>query len=119
MKINTITNLGRRLKRKFFHILKKIGWEPFSSASPETIIALERAFDLTKDLGGGYYEFGLYKGYSFYKAHQFAKKYNHEQVFFGFDSFEGLPIIKENSPDFGWKFLPGQYKGSIDEVKKT
>jgi hypothetical protein len=68
--------LLQRLKRKFFHILEKFGYKPFSPTTPDTILELERAFKLTKNIKGDYYEFGVYKGYSFYKAHQFAKKYN-------------------------------------------
>ena len=59
----------------------------FYSASPETPKAVIRALTLNRDVQGQYYEFGLYKGYSFYRAVKASPGIKH----FAFDSFEGLP----------------------------
>lgn len=112
--------LTQRIKRKIFHILKKFGYKSFYTATPDTIPALKKAFQLTKELDGDYYEFGLFEGYSFYKAHKFGNKYGKNKIsFFGFDSFEGLPNIDKASLDFGWKFRVGQYACSFEQVKKN
>lgn len=63
----------------------------FFSATPETPKAVVRALAMTKELPGHYYEFGLYKGYAFYKAVTHSPRIMH----FGFDSFLGLPNTDE------------------------
>lgn len=82
----------------------------FYSATPDTPRAVIKALRLNKELPGHYYEFGLYKGYSFYKAIKASPDIKH----FAFDSFEGLPENNE-----GGKFNKGEYAGSLDYVKEN
>jgi len=82
----------------------------FYSATPDTPKAVVRALKINRDLPGHYYEFGLYKGYSFYKAVKATPLPNIK--YFAFDSFEGLPESNE-----GGKFTKGQYAGSLEYVK--
>ena len=42
--------------------------------------------------GHGYYEFGLFRGFSFWYAEQVSREYTDASFrLLGFDSFEGLP----------------------------
>lgn len=93
----------------------------FSSATPELGAGLERTFEAAVELGSlrdgaDYCEFGLFKGYSFWKAQQEAKKFGLPCRFFGFDSFSGLPEIGEvDRTDYG-EFRAGQYSCSQQQV---
>jgi Macrocin-O-methyltransferase (TylF) len=105
-----------------------IGSEPqgtgFYTASPDLLVALVRAFniqklrasvgpDLLKD--HGYYEFGLFKGFSFWFAEQLAREYADPTFrLHGFDSFEGLPRPQLDSETAS--FLKGDFKGSYEAV---
>jgi hypothetical protein len=70
--------------------------------SPMLLTAILKAFKIQtssqgengKSLleGHGYYEFGVFKGFSFWFAEWFSREYTGENFrFYGFDSFEGLP----------------------------
>ena len=64
----------------------------FSSATPELGDGLVHVFEAASDLGslrdgGDYCEFGVFKGYSFWKAQQEANRHDLTCRFFGFDSF--------------------------------
>lgn len=83
----------------------------FYSATPETPKAVVKALKINRNLPGHYYEFGLYKGYSFYKA---VKASPTSVKHFAFDSFEGLPESNE-----GGKFSKGQYTGTLEYVKEN
>ena len=63
----------------------------FYSASSDTPKAVVKALKMNRDVPGHYYEFGLYKGYSFYRAIKASPGIKH----FAFDSFEGLPENNE------------------------
>lgn len=83
----------------------------FYSATPDTPKAVVKALRMNRNLSGHYYEFGLYKGYSFYRAVK-SSPLSTDIKYFAFDSFEGLPKSKE-----GGKFTKGQYAGSLEYVK--
>jgi hypothetical protein len=84
------------------------------------LVAIVKAFNLQKiaqdkgkDLlsGYAYYEFGLFKGFSFWFAEQISKDYAGENFsLYGFDSFEGLP---QSKVDFD---LEGNYAVSQEFV---
>jgi O-methyltransferase len=66
---------------------------------------------------GDYYEFGLYRGHSFWSAQQAADRLGISGMrFFGFDSFEGLPEIEGNDRKAGI-FVSGDYRSSRDQVE--
>jgi hypothetical protein len=83
--------------------LKKIYQPPggFFTLSPDLLVALVKAFNFQRSQalegrnlldGHGYYEFGLFRGFSFWFAEQLSREYTGEGFrHFGFDSFEGLP----------------------------
>lgn len=69
-------------------------------------------------LTGDYYEFGLYRGYTFWTAQQAADQLNMTDMrFFGFDSFSGLPDVEGADRDAGI-FISGDYSCSKEEVTK-
>jgi Macrocin-O-methyltransferase (TylF) len=98
--------------------------ERFYTLSPDVLVAIVKAFNLQRqaatsgrDLlsGHAYYEFGLFKGFSFWFAEQVAREYTDSTFrFFGFDSFEGLPQpqleVEANS------FREGDYRGTYEVV---
>ena len=64
-----------RLGSRVYHALNP----GFKSLSPGAPGAIEKAFKLAKELHadepiGDYYEFGLYKGYTFFAAYRAAQK---------------------------------------------
>jgi len=79
-------------------------------------VAIVRAFNYQKNNNGplsghGYYEFGLFKGFSLW----FAERISHDYVgsdfhSYGFDSFEGLPDTKVDKLDLFWS--KGEYAAS-------
>ena len=93
----------------------------FRSASIEAPRAIERAMELAKDIRGetpgDYYEFGLFRGYTFLTAYQAAEGLGlNEMRFHGFDSFEGLPRLEADEGVDG-RFFEGQFACSLEEVR--
>ncbi len=121
-------NLPTPLRRALVAFLQKTGMNRlahriyyryvhgFASASQSIEMALETAFDKAIELGNGhqgdYLEFGLFKGYSFWKAQQIAGQksgYFENMRFFGFDSFQGLPEIQGIDKTPNDSFYEGQF----------
>lgn len=70
--------------------------------------------------GAVYCEFGVFKGYSFWKAQDLADHLGIENVrFFGFDSFEGLPEVEGIDRTAHGEFRPGQYACSLSKVREN
>jgi hypothetical protein len=75
--------------------------EPFFTLSPDVLIAIARVLTIQQQeiIGGrnlidghGYYEFGLFRGFSFWFAEQYSRAIAGANLqLYGFDSFEGLP----------------------------
>jgi hypothetical protein len=75
--------------------------ERFFTLSPDVLVALVKALGIQQQsavngrnlfTGHGYYEFGLFRGFSFWFAEQITRAYaGAELQLFGFDSFAGLP----------------------------
>ena len=93
----------------------------FDTASPAVLPALEASFQESIDRGlayeGGYFEFGVFKGYTFWYAQDLARKHGLERMqFYGFDSFAGLPPVRgrDQTPDD--EFYEGQYACSKEQV---
>jgi hypothetical protein len=96
----------------------------FQSATMSTVEGLEKAFARAAALGtlgqGDYYEFGMFKGYSFLQAQKFAAAQGAKSLrFFGFDSFEGLPEVAEGPDATTDDFYQGQYCCSFDDVRAS
>jgi len=89
----------------------------FYTLSPSLLVAIVKAFNYQrgKEIGyQGYYEFGLFKGFSFWFAEQIGRAYYGETLYYyGFDSFEGLP---ESAVDDHINWMPGNYTASIEFV---
>jgi Macrocin-O-methyltransferase (TylF) len=75
--------------------------ERFFTLSPDVLVALVKALGIQQQRaingrnlfdGHGYYEFGLFRGFSFWFAEQITRAYAGAGLhLFGFDSFAGLP----------------------------
>lgn len=97
----------------------------FYTLHPQLIIGIAKAFQIQKTrkfqtdasnhlLKGGYYEFGLFKGFSFWFAEQISQDIiDNDFQFYGFDSFEGLP---SSEVDIHHNWQPGNYAASHDFV---
>jgi len=92
----------------------------FYTLSPALLIAIQKAFRmqsrslLTGDFG--YYEFGLFKGFSFWYAEQLSREYTESGFHhYGFDSFEGMPapIVDKGLPQWS----RGTYSASLESVE--
>lgn len=91
--------------------------EAFATAHPNLLIGVQRALARLAARGmtsGGYFEFGLYRGFSFWFANNLAKELGLELEFHGFDSFEGLP---PSEVDLHRNWQPGSYACSLEQVE--
>jgi len=83
--------------------------EAFATLHPNLLIGIHRALRRLAARGqvsSGYYEFGLYRGFSFWFANNLANDMGINLKFHGFDSFEGLPPSKV---DIHRNWQPGSY----------
>jgi len=72
--------------------------------------------DLLK--GHGYYEFGMFRGFSFWFAEQLSREYAGSDFrLMGFDSFEGLPQPQLASE--AAVFKKGDFRGTYEAVTKN
>ena len=99
-----------------------VGDGPFFTLSPDLTIALLRAFTVQKERnmldGHGYFEFGMFRGFSMWFADRLAREYGAKDFsYYGFDSFAGLPL-----PKLGEErsiFFRGQFGASYDVVVRN
>jgi hypothetical protein len=98
-------------------IRRKSGFIALSNGGPAAIdTAMARLS--TEGPAGDYYEFGLYRGYTFWYAQQAAARAGLETMrFFGFDSFAGLPDVEGEDKKAGI-FISGDYGCTRNEVEK-
>jgi O-methyltransferase len=94
----------------------------FDAATKTTVEGIEKAFAHAQEQGaledGDYYEFGLFKGYSFWAAQKAADARGaHSMRFFGFDSFAGLPDVSGPDKTETGDFYKGQYACAYDAVR--
>ena len=94
--------------------------ESFRPADPHTPQAVERAIRHATGTGvaevGDYYEFGLFRGYTFWHAQKAATESGNSSMrFVGFDSFSGLPEVAGIDAYKG-DFATGQYSASYRYV---
>lgn len=97
----------------------KVNVGSFIAMTPDTPPAVRVCLEKAHLVGvqGDYYEFGLYRGYTFWFAQQSAQSLGLNLMrFFGFDSFQGLPKPEGIDAETG-EFSENDYAASIDEVK--
>lgn len=116
LQILRINRAAHRLYYRYIH-----GFQP---GQREVIDALPEAFAAAAEKGllqkGDYYEFGLFKGYSFWTAQKTAAGLGLESMrFFGFDSFQGLPDIGHVDKTPHQEFYKGQYYCGKKQVIKN
>jgi O-methyltransferase len=125
-----LMNLSKTLIRKLglinkFYSIANSLYSPFNCLNPFNLLAIVKSFQKAKeeDIGGDYYEFGVYAGFSLWFAYQMGKEYfldnGKAMNFWGFDSFEGLPEPKgvDRAPDsFGNYFSRGNFSASLNLV---
>ncbi|MEM7194488.1 MAG: TylF/MycF/NovP-related O-methyltransferase [Pseudomonadota bacterium] len=95
----------------------------FRTLSPGAPGAIQKSFEMLLErdgaVSGDYYEFGLFRGYTFLEAYKCCKNLNLNDVnFYGFDSFEGLPEA-EGIDQVDGRFFKGQFACSRDAVEKS
>jgi len=115
LKVARLNKILAKIYYKYFH--------GFNSAGKELPGVIEKCFDKAIELEtieeGDYYEFGIYKGYTFAHACNYAKKMKFDKMrFFGFDSFEGLPEIEGLDITRDMPFYKGQYCAGKEQVRK-
>jgi O-methyltransferase len=102
----------------FYHIVNRVR-PSFSSLHPDNLGAIIQA--MQEAPRGDYYEFGVYKGFSFWFATQIATALKRTDMrFFGFDSFDGLPKPKgvDTLPDAsGNTFARGCFCAGLELVR--
>ena len=109
-----------RLGSKIYHSLNS-SFNTLSEGTPE---AINDAFKLVlKESDGSpigdYYEFGMFRGYSFLKAFEYSQSNGIDNIhFYGFDSFEGLPATEGVDVADG-RFFEGQFSCSKEQVESN
>jgi O-methyltransferase len=98
-------------------IRKKTGFFALSNGGPaalDTVMARIAAHGPV----GDYYEFGLYRGYTFWYAQRAADRAGvRDMRFLGFDSFAGLPDVRGEDKKAGI-FIPGDYLCEREDVER-
>jgi hypothetical protein len=92
----------------------------FITLSPGAPEAIFKAFRLAKEMKGeeigDYYEFGLFRGYTFLATQETCSKLSIlEPRFYGFDSFQGLPAV-EGIDQTNGQFFGGQFACRKEDV---
>lgn len=122
------------MRRPFAAALQKVGirmrlldlvnanpQKDFFTLTPETPPAILKCMQKVAELGlaGDYYEFGMYRGYTFWSAQDAAKRAGLSGMrFFGFDSFAGLPQ-PAGIDVHGDEFKEGDYACSYETVREN
>jgi len=110
------TRLNRAAHRIYYGYL-----HGFDTANRDVLPALEACFRKSVECctaqKGDYYEFGIFKGYSFWHAQRTAAKHGLDTMrFYGFDSFRGLPKVHGRDRTRNDDFYEGQYNCSKAKV---
>ena len=108
-----------RLASRVYHKLHG----SFRTLSPGAPGAIRQSFEYLIERDGGvkgdYYEFGLFRGYTFLQAWNHCKELKLGDVnFYGFDSFAGLPEAQGIDQVDG-RFFEGQFACSREDVEKN
>lgn len=116
LKLLRINKIVSKIYYKHFH-----GFNP--TGGNELPGVIEKCFNKALEFGtadrGDYCEFGVFKGYTFAYACNYAKKINLQKMrFFGFDSFQGLPEIEGADITKEMPFYKGQYSAGKEQVAR-
>ncbi len=108
-----------RLASKVYHKINN-SFDTLSPGAPGAILrSFEYLVERDGEVKGDYYEFGLFRGYTFLQAWNHCETLNLDAVnFYGFDSFEGLPPA-EGIDQVDGRFFQGQFACSREEVEKN
>lgn len=111
-----------RTASRLYHALNR-RFAPFDTLSSGLPDALAHAFRVAREESGSssgdYFEFGLYRGYSFAKAFELCRELGLDEMrLFGFDSFEGLPRLEQGDEADG-RFFRGQFACSLQVVEQN
>ncbi len=96
----------------------------FHTLHPNLLIGLYRAMETLSTLRAGpaqpeeigFYEFGMYQGFSFWYANNLAHEMGLKMEFHGFDSFQGLP---QSVVDIHRNWSAGSYACSLEQVQDS
>ena len=106
-----------RVGSRVYHAL----FGSFRSISAEAPQAIQRALEEARRIGGedpgDYYEFGIFRGFTFYTAWEKTEELGLKDMkLYGFDSFEGLPEVEGIDQGNG-QFFQGQFAASKESVE--
>lgn len=111
-----------RSERVRLKLLSSLGLRDESAFYPLSVgglQAIDAALEYVTAAGvpGDYFEFGVYRGYSFWYAEQSSRVFADSRMrFFGFDSFEGLPVVSGEDRKAGI-FVSGDYRCTLEDVQ--
>ena len=109
----------RPLARKLESVVHPPKFQPATPATPaavEKVLRLVHESDLAQR--GDYYEFGIYRGYTFWHAQKTTRELGNQRMrFIGLDSFAGLPEI-HGVDAYKGDFSAHQYSASSEQVRK-
>ncbi len=112
---------SERIRLRLYDLLgmrDESAFDALSDGGAVAAIEASLAELISTGVTGDYFEFGLYRGHSFWATQQAAtRNRNPSMRFFGFDSFEGLPEIEGNDRKAGI-FVPGDYRATRPEVER-
>ena len=131
--IKSVPALHRAARRTKKFIKRVGGEEPldgFYTLSPDVLVAMVRCLRIQQDAraagnnlidGHGYYEFGMFRGFSFWFTEQLSRTEGCEGLqLFGFDSFEGLPEpeLEVESIVFQKGEFCGKYEAVMEHLRR-
>ncbi len=120
----------RRTKRMVGRLRGQEPMDGFYTLSPDVLVALVQSLRLQEEAksqghdlftGHGYYEFGMFRGFSFWFAEQVTRQFGDGALrLFGFDSFEGLPrpTLRSEASVFSRGDYCGTYAAVTEHLRK-
>ena len=115
LRLFKVNRIIAKIYYKYIH-----GFNPAIKELPEVIEkCFNKAVELKTVENGDYFEFGIFKGYTFAYANNYGKKIKLKNMrYFGFDSFKGLPEVVGLDVTRDMPFYKGQYYAPKAKVVK-
>jgi len=108
-----LNKVAHKVYYSYFHGFKAA----HGAVLPAVETCLKKAVELGTAGVGDYYEFGIFKGYTFWFAQQAAQRLGLKNMrFLGFDSFAGLPKVEGRDETEHGEFYEGQYSCTNEAV---